>query len=208
MNNKEVNIKQESFRLLLAILVILTIVSCGQTNNNKNQSISYDESPILTVEPNNTVDDENPISETSETTNIPSSEENNETNTLVKLNPPHGEPGHSCSIPVGAPLDSQPINNIPTPTTSITSMPVTPTVNTPPNKRVGPTIENLKNFKPSPPINSTLTLNPPHGQPGHRCDIAVGDPLPSASLSNIKINPPHGQPGHRCDIAVGDPLPS
>ena len=24
-----------------------------------------------------------------------------------------------------------------------------------------------------------VTLNPPHGQPGHRCDIAVGVPLPN-----------------------------
>ena len=24
-----------------------------------------------------------------------------------------------------------------------------------------------------------VTLNPPHGQPGHRCDIAVGAPLPN-----------------------------
>ncbi|HSP12488.1 MAG TPA: hypothetical protein VLO29_08165 [Salegentibacter sp.] len=23
----------------------------------------------------------------------------------IKVNPPHGEPGHSCSVPVGAPLD-------------------------------------------------------------------------------------------------------
>jgi hypothetical protein len=71
-------------------------------------------------------------------------------------------------------------------------------------------------------------LNPAHGQPGHRCDIAVGAPLnskpASASTSaatpvNAKpivlppdtlfakgLNPAHGQPGHRCDIAVGKPL--
>jgi len=35
----------------------------------------------------------------------------------------------------------------------------------------------------SPPASSptggqTVTLNPPHGQPGHRCDIPVGNPLP------------------------------
>jgi hypothetical protein len=80
-------------------------------------------------------------------------------------------------------------------------------------------------------------LNPPHGQPGHRCDIAVGSPLdgPTGGGDNIspvfqespvqiqtqpavqpatqpaatgsgRINPPHGQPGHRCDISVGAPL--
>jgi len=79
------------------------------------------------------------------------------------------------------------------------------------------------------PATSTgaAALNPPHGQPGHRCDIEVGKPLNSAPIqtsispqpqqintlpqpvnppSGTGLNPPHGQPGHRCDIAVGAPL--
>ena len=72
-------------------------------------------------------------------------------------------------------------------------------------------------------------MNPPHGQPNHRCDIAVGAPLdsppgtrptpPISSQLNVParttppptapgMNPPHGQPNHRCDIAVGAPLDS
>jgi hypothetical protein len=77
------------------------------------------------------------------------------------------------------------------------------------------------------PVSSVngSTLNPPHGQPGHRCDIRVGQPLnskpiapksnfivPAASILPITpadgLNPKHGQPGHRCDIAVGQPLNS
>ena len=74
---------------------------------------------------------------------------------------------------------------------------------------------------------ATPALNPAHGQPGHRCDISVGAPLPGAAQVNInpqpsvaaanpvvpttaaapKLNPAHGQPGHRCDISVGAPLP-
>lgn len=63
-------------------------------------------------------------------------------------------------------------------------------------------------------------VNPPHGQPGHRCDIPVGAPLDggggsvkSGSQPGVQnaqkpaINPPHGQPFHRCDVKVGDPLP-
>lgn len=75
-------------------------------------------------------------------------------------------------------------------------------------------------------------LNPAHGQPGHRCDIAVGAPLNSAPAvagqpkavqavsapattvpapampanPNAKLNPAHGQPGHDCAIPVGAPL--
>lgn len=79
--------------------------------------------------------------------------------------------------------------------------------------------------------NTLAGMNPPHGQAGHRCDIAVGAPLnspPAKALSksapvvtnsvpNIGtaqvvtkpgMNPPHGQTGHRCDIAVGAPLNS
>ena len=76
-------------------------------------------------------------------------------------------------------------------------------------------------------------MNPPHGQPGHRCDIAVGAPLnspanaaptsensaPAASNTISPVfnapgsapavagtNPPHGEPGHDCSIPVGAPL--
>jgi hypothetical protein len=73
-------------------------------------------------------------------------------------------------------------------------------------------------------------VNPAHGQPNHRCDIAVGAPLntpanagtsmssaqvaPNTQISAAKtttpigMNPPHGEKNHRCDIAVGAPLNS
>lgn len=80
-------------------------------------------------------------------------------------------------------------------------------------------------------------VNPAHGQPNHRCDIAVGAPLNSASNKSVApvsqtnvqplatqtitskmstpkvvtakgMNPPHGEKDHRCDIAVGAPLNS
>lgn len=75
---------------------------------------------------------------------------------------------------------------------------------------------------------TTAYLNPEHGQPGHRCDIAVGAPLngspaplatpltsplaipqqPALQTVTAGLNPSHGQPGHRCDIAVGASLDS
>ena len=84
---------------------------------------------------------------------------------------------------------------------------------------------------PAQPVTTTAPgMNPPHGQPGHRCDIAVGAPLNSApskpatvttpqvvtsptattakTVTAPGMNPPHGEPGHRCDIAVGAPLNS
>ena len=80
-------------------------------------------------------------------------------------------------------------------------------------------------------------MNPPHGQPNHKCDTPVGAPLSSkkAEPTTVKttdiqtstttpiavpqnnagsttiadgMNPAHGQPSHRCDIPVGAPLPT
>jgi len=74
-----------------------------------------------------------------------------------------------------------------------------------------------------------LIFNPPHGESGHTCALAVGAPLnqtaavqpqrvnqqappapatPIVSTSGKKLNPKHGEPGHRCDIAIGAPLDS
>ena len=78
-------------------------------------------------------------------------------------------------------------------------------------------------------VKSNVSLNPAHGRPNHRCDIAVGAPLSSPSqgvqqtvpampalpatlnpITNtggeVKLNPEHGMPGHDCGIAVGEPL--
>lgn len=80
----------------------------------------------------------------------------------------------------------------------------------------------------SPATATAPGMNPPHGQPGHRCDISVGAPLssppsnpaqqqvtqvtPVQNSTPVKtapgMNPPHGEPGHRCDITVGAPLNS
>ncbi len=73
-------------------------------------------------------------------------------------------------------------------------------------------------------------LNPAHGAPGHRCDVAVGAPLkptsssselpnptitapalpkapmPAANDKVVRLNPAHGAPGRRCDLNVGAPL--
>jgi hypothetical protein len=76
--------------------------------------------------------------------------------------------------------------------------------------------------------NNNVAFNPEHGQPNHRCDIAVGAPLNSSpyegkqtppttpinsnplinTSGSVKLNPEHGMPGHDCAIAVGEPLRS
>lgn len=86
-------------------------------------------------------------------------------------NPPHGQPGHRCDIPVGAPLNSPPAQ---------------------PRQQAAPANQGgfLGGGNPQAPAQQQARPvqqtapgmqgkpNPAHGQPGHRCDIAVGQPLP------------------------------
>lgn len=99
--------------------------------------------------------------------------------TAPKLNPPHGQPYHRCDIPVGSPLNAAAAP-------AKTAAPAKPAQVV---KRTGmaPTIENAARLNNPQPNNSMVPtasnstppkLNPPHGQPFHRCDIAVGSPLP------------------------------
>ena len=78
--------------------------------------------------------------------------------TAAALNPEHGQPNHRCDIPVGAPLDS------PAPQ---------PAATTSPAANAAPAVQ-------AQPASTESGANPPHGQPGHRCDIPVGAPLSSA----------------------------
>lgn len=80
------------------------------------------------------------------------------------MNPEHGQPGHRCDIPVGTPLN--------TPVATQPNTVTTPTA----------TAEPQQPFLVNDGAKATTTaasgkLNPAHGEPGHRCDIAVGQPL-------------------------------
>lgn len=128
-----------------------------------------------------------------------------EKRTLI-YNPAHGKPGHTCALAVGAPLH-QTAAVLPQKLPANTAAQATPVA-----------VSSTQN-------TAGKKLNPKHGEPGHRCDIAVGAPLdakPAALATSINsqpvvtktvpqkvakgMNPPHGQPNHRCDIAVGAPL--
>lgn len=85
--------------------------------------------------------------------------------TAPGMNPPHGQPGHRCEIAVGAPLNSQPTK----PTQSAQQQPANnPAAFSPPAARQ----------QSATPVVTAPGMNPPHGQPGHSCSIAVGAPLP------------------------------
>lgn len=97
--------------------------------------------------------------------------------TAPGMNPPHGQPGHRCDINVGAPLNSKPApaNVQPAVTTS------TPTQTQPSNV----TVKEVPNT-----VKTAPGMNPPHGEPGHRCDITVGAPLNSKPAAPAPANNP------------------
>lgn len=144
--------------------------------------------------------------------------------TAPGMNPPHGQPGHRCDIAVGQPLSSSPTQNTQPGTQNVTM-----------NANQGQTIQidpnSLKQVNNTNKTAKTAPgMNPPHGEPGHRCDIPVGQPLNSKPASTSKpaqtiaqntptpaptpaptgpkpeLNPAHGEPWHDCAKKVGEPL--
>ncbi|WP_281231013.1 hypothetical protein [Flavobacterium gelatinilyticum] len=96
--------------------------------------------------------------------------------TAKGMNPPHGQPGHRCDIAVGAPLNSPAAKAAAATSTSqggtaSQSFTVTP----PPASNPVPALLSTE-----PEQKTAEGMNPPHGQPGHRCDVAVGAPLPKS----------------------------
>jgi hypothetical protein len=162
------------------VFILFTLISCNPAKQDSGQT----QVPVLPPTQAQPVP-ENTKPVQVETTQPSSTQENN---AEVRLNPPHGEPFHRCDIAVGAPLNSQPANT----TRQTTNNQVQ--VNAPQGSGVAtgtvinptaPTIENARRMNPSQTQSTTSSnkegkpsLNPPHGQPYHRCDIAVGSPLP------------------------------
>lgn len=209
---------------------LFVLISCSPARNDSRQQSTQTQQQQLNNQNNNpdagpavgltedtaTPDETGTTEPAAETTDQSTA---NESTSQVMINPPHGQPGHRCDIPVGQPLNS-------TEPAAETTSQSTANSNT-----------------------SQVMINPPHGQPGHRCDIPVGQPLNSAPANNTtatsntapslannpmaptienarrlngsqtrtttttntgtkpRLNPPHGQPWHRCDIPVGQPLP-
>lgn len=148
--------------------------------------------------------------------------------TAPGMNPPHGQPGHRCDIPVGQPLNGAAPQQASANAQNIT-VPANNTVQIDPNSVSTGKIAVDQNGK---QVKTAPGMNPPHGQPGHRCDIPVGQPLSSksaaAATQNVqpaanpqpvkpqqtvantgpkpKTNPAHGEPWHDCAKQVGAPL--
>ncbi|RRA95273.1 hypothetical protein EG242_06530 [Paenimyroides viscosum] len=100
------------------------------------------------------------------------------TEVAVGMNPAHGQPGHRCDIPVGAPLNS------------------------PPGQGAGQTAAPAA----QPSQGGFLGGGDAQAQAPAQQQAAAPKQETAPGMKG-KPNPAHGQPGHRCDISVGQPLP-
>ncbi len=168
----------KSFLIIVTAFTLFGLVSCSQANKDSGQTQQAPVLPPTQEQPAPAIIE--PVEPVEAETTAQTSPEQN--NTEVMLNPPHGEPFHRCEIPVGAPLNSAPASTEPVqataPQTSGSAQSVA-------NNPFAPTVENARRMNSSQPRRTTAPasgtkprLNPPHGQPWHRCDIAVGSPLP------------------------------
>jgi hypothetical protein len=92
----------------------------------------------------------------------------------AKLNPAHGQPGHRCDISVGAPLPDGPAQSVKaaTPNPTLINSPV----------QAAPAAIKTTEATPVAAVPAiTPGINPAHGQPGHRCDVAVGAAIPKTA---------------------------
>lgn len=131
------------------VLTSLMFTSCKNELEPQESSVSATETPATVAQP--------AVGSSAVTQNLMTG--------TPKINPPHGQPGHRCDIPDGAPLP-----NTTAPATAMSTS--APTQMTPQMVTSAPAVQA--------PVKTAKGMNPPHGQPGHRCDISVGAPLSSA----------------------------
>ena len=136
-------------------LVCFLLAGCAESTSNNEQEAESE--AVEAVEETNTEEEASAAElEVAPSVNTATTADQSQ----VALNPPHGEPGHDCAIAVGAPLNGS--------GSQVQQQPITAPVATQPVAQ--------PNFSSS--VAPADGLNPPHGQPGHDCAVAVGAPLP------------------------------
>ena len=167
--------KMKKYILLFAAVGLITMVSCtpAKKESKPAQVQQQTQEPQSIVQPNTSA----------VITSVPATAASNEpavvnaTATPPKLNPAHGQPYHRCDIAVGSPLNSAP------------AKPATTAIRT----GAAPTLENAARLN-NPQVNNPQVNNP------------TAPTVANASGTPPKLNPPHGQPFHKCEIPVGSPL--
>jgi hypothetical protein len=178
MRNLQNKFKMNRIFTFIAAVVLGTMISCSPAQK-ESKPVQVQEQNQL---PQTMLKADTSATISSVPATVPATATSNEaavvntSATPPELNPPHGEPFHRCDIPVGSPLNAAPAKSA--------TVQTAPQVN---RTGMAPTLENaarLNNPQANNPTAPTVAntskpkLNPPHGQPFHRCEIPVGSPLP------------------------------
>lgn len=149
-----------------AFLVSITCVSCKKELKPQDSS----ETPITEAPANEAPTMEKKFevnNPATQTVQAPNPVQTQAAPTAPGMNPPHGQANHRCDIAVGAPLNSPKAATMtPTPAQQPTTPQGQATI-TPVDMKSGT-------------VATAPGMNPPHGQEGHSCSVAVGAPLPKA----------------------------
>lgn len=181
MKNLHHQLQLYKYIVLIASAVLFTMISCSpaqketkpevvQKQNQVPQTILKSDTPAIISTAPLAVKESAPATVLPNTAAI-----TGQPTTPPKLNPAHGQPFHRCDIPVGSPLNGAPAT-AQTPSQRINRTGTSPTLanaarlnNQQSNNSSAPAVTNATTTPPK--------LNPPHGQPFHRCEIPVGSPL-------------------------------
>ena len=152
---------------VFALASLLAACSPGADNGADDQSNTSLEAPAeqATATDPGTVDQSATPAGAAQTFKIDGSSA--KSGAQLAVNPAHGEPGHRCDIDVGAPLNSTATKPAPD---AVKSSPAAASPTVKPATIGAPTIS-------APAAGTSGKLNPAHGEPGHKCEIAVGAPL-------------------------------
>lgn len=176
---------KKSILSLSSIGLLFLMSACNPdtaSNNNvgSTDTASTDNSWMMNTQPTDTVQSTTnanttePANNGQVVTTVPPQPTASKSTNNAGANPAHGQPGHRCDIPVGAPLNS----------------PASPQQTNAPQPKVTTNASPVKQINPTPPATAdqmpkqTTTAgfsgkpNPAHGEVGHRCDIKVGEILP------------------------------
>ena len=167
--------------VFIATVVLGTMISCSPAKK-ESKAVEVQQQNQL---PNTIVKSDTSVTVSSVPVSVPATATLNEpivantATTPPELNPAHGLPFHRCDIPVGSPLNA--------------AAPAKPTV---PSQLAAP----IKRRGTSPTLENAARLN------GQRINNRTAPTVANATTTPPKLNPPHGQPFHRCEIPVGSPL--
>ncbi len=171
MRNSQNLFTMKKYILLFVAVGLITMTSCtpAKKESKPAQVQQQTKEPQSVVKPDTSAT----IPSVPETTKSAEPSTVNATATPPELNPAHGQPYHRCDIAVGSPLN-----------TAVPAKPAATAIRT----GGAPTLENAAR------LNNPQANNP------------SSPTAPTASGTPPKLNPPHGQPFHKCEIPVGSPL--